>query len=263
MSRRPYEEFRRLVEQEGGSVVFEKAGYPKGGAFVITLRGKRKVFRSQGPAVFPQMDYFYVPRLNKEHTRTLIPGALEKLLEIFETDFDPQENLPPRAFFQGPPAAGVPQSSIPMLPPEVPVVLPPFEAAAEYVARVKASRGLPERNMEDLVKELLVRLGHPPAAVVFQMGHIDVLVQDTDGKPRFVIEVKRFLLSRVDRDSALRQGFDYATRNGAPFVLITDADAYEIYDRRAGLDHASMLQASFRLTALKETDLSGLALLKP
>jgi hypothetical protein len=94
------------------------------------------------------------------------------------------------------------------------------------------------------------------------MGHIDVLVQGADGKPRFVIEVKRSLLSRVDRDSALRQGFDYATRNGAPFVLITDADAYEIYDRRAGLDHASMLQSSFRLTAFKQTDLPGFDLLK-
>lgn len=214
------------------------------------------------------MDYLYVPSVEnpthyREYTRTLIPGACEKLLEIFATDFDPQENLPPRAFFQGAPASGVSHSSPPMLPPEVPVILPPFDAAAEYVARVKASRGLPERNMEDLVKELLVRLGHPPAAVVFQMGHIDVLVQGADGKPRFVIEVKRSLITRVERDSALRQGFDYATRNGAPFVLITDADVYEIYDRRAGLEHASMLQSSFRLTALKETDLPGLDLLKP
>jgi hypothetical protein len=92
---------------------------------------------------------------------------------------------------------------------------------------------------------------------------VDVLVRSGDGKPSFVIEVKTTLRSKTDRDSALRQAFDYASRNGAPIVIITDADAYEIYDRRAGLDHASMLRAKFRLTAFREEDRGGLDFLKP
>jgi hypothetical protein len=98
---------------------------------------------------------------------------------------------------------------------------------------------------------------------VFQIGHIDVLVRGGDGKPRFAIEVKTNLRAKPDRDSALRQAFDYAGRNGAPMVVITDADAYEIYDRRAGLDHASMLRAKFRLTAFTEGDEAGLDMLRP
>ena len=144
-----------------------------------------------------------------------------------------------------------------------PAILPPFDGAAEYLDRLRTCRGLPERNMEDLVKELLVRLGHPAGSVVFQVGHIDVLVQARDGKPSVVVEVKTSLRSKPDRDSALRQAFDYASRNGAPIVVITDADTYEVYDRRAGLDHASMLRASFRMSAFRETDALGLKLLGP
>lgn len=53
MSRRPYEELQRLVEQERGLVASKTAAHPRGGAFVVALRGKQKGFRSRGPAGCP------------------------------------------------------------------------------------------------------------------------------------------------------------------------------------------------------------------
>jgi hypothetical protein len=78
-----------------------------------------------------------------------------------------------------------------------------------------------------------------------------------------VIEVKRSLRSRADRDDALRKGFDYACRNGARYVVITDADRYEVYDRARGLDHATMMCGAFQLTEFHEADVATLDLLRP
>lgn len=41
---------------------------------------------------------------------------------------------------------------------------------------------------------------------------------------------------------------DYACQTGAPFLVITDADRYKIYDRRRGLDFETMLCGRFQLT---------------
>jgi hypothetical protein len=256
MTRQKYEEIKSIVEQEGGQMVYEKAGHGHGGAWVVTLRGKTTVFQSNG-AGFPPMDSLYVPKVkepsnDRDYSYDLIVGARAKWLAMLGS-----------ASGEGQPPPIVERTAAASTHPTEATIVPPFDGASEYLERLKSSRGLPERNMEDLVKELLVRLGHTPASVVFQIGHIDVLVRSGDGKPRFVIEVKTTLRSKPDRDSALRQAFDYASRNGAPLVVITDADAYEIYDRQAGLDHASMLRAKFRLTAFHETDRAGLDILKP
>ncbi|QQS09520.1 MAG: PD-(D/E)XK nuclease family protein [Phycisphaerales bacterium] len=112
-----------------------------------------------------------------------------------------------------------------------------------------------------------VELPEPPEQIATFLGSRvhDVLehLYERVLKPRFVIEVKTSLRSEPDRDSALRQAFEYASRNGAPLVVVTDADAYEIYDRQASLDHASMLRAKFRLTAFHEADRAGLDILRP
>jgi len=256
MKRRPYEEIQSIVEQEGGQMNFEREGHGQGGAWVVTLRGKTTVFQSNG-AGFPPMDRLYVPKVKEpshytHYSNDLIVGAREQWLAMLGS-----------SSVGGQPLAFAGRNGAAPLHPTEPTIIPPFDGASEYLDRVKSSRGLPERNMEDLVKELLVRLGHAPSSVVFQIGHIDVLVRSGDGKPRFVIEVKTTLRSKPDRDSALRQAFDYASRNGAPLVVITDADAYEIYDRQVGLDHASMLRAKFQLTAFRETDVVGLEFLRP
>ena len=211
------------------------------------------------------MDQLYVPKVPvplhwRDYTTTLIDGAREKWLGILGGRSDAWKPQPiaghaTERTISRPVAGHIPQSQ--------PAVLPPFDNAAEYLDRIKSARGLAERNMEALVQELLIRLGHAPSAVVFRVGFVDVAVMGSNGKPRIVIEVKSSLRSKTDRDSALRQAFDYANRNGATLVVITDADAYEIYDRTKGMDHASQLQANFRLSAFREMDAAGLNLLKP
>jgi hypothetical protein len=50
--------------------------------------------------------------------------------------------------------------------------------SAELLARISSIRGMPERNMEDAVKCLLVELGHREENIHHQIGHIDLQVQD-------------------------------------------------------------------------------------
>ncbi len=145
----------------------------------------------------------------------------------------------------------------------VETIVPPFDGAQAILQRIRETRGLPERNMEALVQDFLLRLGHPSESIMFQVGRIDVVVNDPSGKPLFVFEVKRSLQSKKERDQARRQGFDYAARTGARFVVLTDADRYEIYDRKAGLDHDSMLIGSFQLTKFRREDVALLDELRP
>jgi hypothetical protein len=142
-------------------------------------------------------------------------------------------------------------------------VFPPIDDAERFLEHLRSISGQPERNMEDLVKEFLIRLGHDRSRIRFQVGRIDVTLDGGDGKPLFVFEVKRSLVSSANRNDAIRQGFDYAGRLGARYVVISDADRYEIFDRTLGLDHASMRCAAFQLTALKSEDLPRLDLLRP
>jgi len=146
-------------------------------------------------------------------------------------------------------------------PPEF--VLPPIPNAESLVARIRQVRGMPERNMEDVVKAFLISLGHPESAISFQVGHVDVRVNDEQGKTRMVVEVKRSLQhDKVWRD-ALRKGFDYATRLGASQVVITDSDIYEVFDRRLGLDYDSTRCGRFQVTKFVLEDGAVLDLLRP
>jgi hypothetical protein len=141
-------------------------------------------------------------------------------------------------------------------------VLPPIEEPEKYLAHLRSICGQPERNMEDAVKDFLLLLGHDKSRIRFQIGHIDVSVNGKQGKPLFVYEVKRSLLNPSVRDDALRKGFDYAGRVGARYVVITDADRYEMFDRTLGLDHASMRCGCFQLTALSAEVLPQIDLLR-
>ncbi len=232
---------------------YEREGAP-GGRWIVALQGRTREFISNG-AGFPELDRLYVPRVAapshySDYTNELLPEAADELMKLLHGSLSTAV-----------PAVTAATSVVAAAPTIDPTALP-IADAHDYLSRVAASRHLPERNMEDLVKELLVRLGHSPGSIVFQIGHIDVLVRDGKGTPYLVVEVKRNLKSKPERDSALRQAFDYASRNGAPLVVITDADLYEIYDRRSGLDHASMLKAKFQLTRFLASDRQALDLLR-
>lgn len=73
---------------------YERAGH-RYGAWVVTLYGKRKVFKNTGRKTLPQLDSLYVakvpsPKSWDDYTRNLVTNAEEKLLGLLEaeTDFD-------------------------------------------------------------------------------------------------------------------------------------------------------------------------------
>lgn len=154
-------------------------------------------------------------------------------------------------------------ATMPNLPLTVPSVPPPIPGAGEFLERIRSLVGLPERNHEDVVKELLVRLGHDNASIVFQRGRIDLCVLTKDRKTAAVFEVKRTIVVESERAAARRQGMDYAGQTGAIIVVITDGDRYEVYDRRKGHDYDAMQCGKFQLTAFRHTDTSALDVLRP
>ena len=160
---------------------------------------------------------------------------------------------------------GISRSTLsPPKPSEVkPIVLPPIPDAEAFIERIRSLVGLPERNHEDVVKELLIRLGHDTSSIVFQKGRIDLCVLTQDRKAAAVFEAKRTIVVESERAGARRQGMDYAGQTGALIVVITDGDRYEIYDRRKGHDYDAMLCGKFQLTTFREGDAKALDLLRP
>lgn len=144
-----------------------------------------------------------------------------------------------------------------------PYTLPPIPNTEALIARIRSLDGLPERNHEDVVKDLLIHLGHDVAAVVFQRGRIDLCLLDTKRDVAAVFEVKRSIATESERLGARRQAMDYATHDGAVIVVVTDGDRFEIYDRRKGFDYEAMLCAKFQLTRFRETDVPALDMLRP
>jgi len=144
-----------------------------------------------------------------------------------------------------------------------PVVLPPIPDAEALITRIRSLVGLPERNHEDVVKELLLRLGFDASEIVFQKGRIDLCVLTQEGKTAAVFEVKRTIAGESERAGARRQGMDYSSQTGALIIVVTDGDRFEIYDRRKGHDYNAMLCGSFKLTAFRDTDAKTLDLLRP
>lgn len=142
-------------------------------------------------------------------------------------------------------------------------ILPPIPDAESLIDRIRSLAGLPERNHEDVVRELLIRLGHAPKSVVFQVGHIDVCVKGKDGQHQTIFEVKKSIASESSRANALRQANDYANRTGAELFVITDGDHFVIYDRRRGRSYGEMKIGEFRLLAFRKQDEPLLNQLRP
>lgn len=83
-ARRAYEELRQGIESLGGTMQHERAGWPRGGAWIVQLGDKEQTFLSNGKG-FPELDQLYEPKVPKpthyrDYTTTLIPRAIEKLV---------------------------------------------------------------------------------------------------------------------------------------------------------------------------------------
>lgn len=123
--------------------------------------------------------------------------------------------------------------------------------------------GRPEADTRRLVEKFLLLLGHSEKQIVFEVGRIDVRVNDTTEQPWAVCEVKRSLADRKMLDDARRKGFDYAGQVGAPLVVLTDGDRYEIYDRTKGTKYETQLCGKFQLTRYKKKDERLIDMLRP
>ncbi len=91
--RRPYEELRSWVEHEKGKMKHKRAGY-QWGAWIVRLRGKERIFRSNGSG-YPELDKLYKPKPGvpkpkhyKDYTNTLLPHALEKFERLLSSPDD-------------------------------------------------------------------------------------------------------------------------------------------------------------------------------
>lgn len=248
--------------------------FPEDYCFVVTVDKLRKV----GKAMFGKL-----PKEEEESPSRLNARILGRLTEILGPTDGTLEQLAVRSQFvwtlwktvgdqagEGPPkqpktdSAPTPDSGTNIQPKPPEFILPPIPNAESLLARIRQVQGMPERNMEDVVKAFLLQLGHAESAVAFQVGHVDVRVNDEQGMGRIVVEVKRTLLNETTRRDAVRKGFDYAMRVGAPLVVITDADTYEVYDRkRGGMNYDMMLCGRFQLTRFNHADETVLDLLRP
>lgn len=77
LKRRVYEELRTIVENECGVMYHERRGHPSGGAWVVELDGKRKVFEADG-CEYMALARLYVPlRARPTNARHYSPTLIE------------------------------------------------------------------------------------------------------------------------------------------------------------------------------------------
>lgn len=86
--RRVYEELRAIVERAGGAMYHERAGHPAGGAWIVEIDGKRKVFEADGRE-YMALARLYVPKPGQanpttasHYTNDLVDGADAKWLSM-------------------------------------------------------------------------------------------------------------------------------------------------------------------------------------
>ena len=144
-----------------------------------------------------------------------------------------------------------------------PVIPPPIEDAQDLLRRIGELPGKMEREVEDAVKDFLIALGHERDSIQFQRGRMDLSVATADGRTSIVFEVKQQPVKQSVWLRARDQAKGYAQEQDCPLFVVTDADAFWIYDRRKGDDFDSMDCGNFRLTKFTESDVTTLGLLRP
>lgn len=139
-----------------------------------------------------------------------------------------------------------------------------IDVPATYIELVRDFRDRGEEEKRQLVAQFFYQvLGYRRARVRSEHKHNDVRVHDRRDEPWLVVEVKPLLETERDRRAARRQGFDYAHRLGMRFVVISDGDFYEVFDRYGGkrLRYDEMRQGSFQISSLRSRDNDLLAML--
>jgi hypothetical protein len=134
----------------------------------------------------------------------------------------------------------------------------------DYVSLVRDFHNRGEEEKRQLVAQFFHKvLGYKRARIRSEHKHNDVRVHNRHDDPWLVVEVKQLLESERHKRAARRQGFDYAHRLGMRYVVISDGDFYEIFDRCAGqrLRYDEMRLGSFHLTAIRSRDSDLLSLL--
>jgi hypothetical protein len=61
-SHRAYGKLRDIIERRGGTMIYQREGYPYG-AWVISLDGKTATIEATGEKSFPQLDRLHVPKV--------------------------------------------------------------------------------------------------------------------------------------------------------------------------------------------------------
>lgn len=83
---RAYDLVRTMVEEHGGTMVYEQEGHSVGGAWVISVAGKRTNFPYDNRS-FPGIDELHVPKPGitpkyfDDYLHQLLPDAWERLLK--------------------------------------------------------------------------------------------------------------------------------------------------------------------------------------
>lgn len=108
-----------------------------------------------------------------------------------------------------------------------------------------------ERDVEDIVKDFFLTLGYSNKQIQFHNGRVDIQISDNEGNI-LIVEAKKNL--QRERNNALDQAYRYAQTKGARFVIITDGDYYEFYDREGGLSTQKNFVSSIQLTRLTRQD---------
>lgn len=139
-----------------------------------------------------------------------------------------------------------------------------IQVSPKFIAEVCALREQGEEEQRQLAVRFFVEiLEYRRKRVRSEHQKNDVCVYNRTNQPWLVVEVKASLKSDKEKRAARRQAFDYAHRKGLRYVVISDGDFYEVYDRCAGerLSYDEMKQGSFQLTSLRSRDSDLLSLL--
>lgn len=122
------------------------------------------------------------------------------------------------------------------------------------IKSLKRDHNHQERAHETLVEAFLEALGYSRFEnIKHRHGRIDISLE-LDGTTKAVIEVKRdWNLASSTRD-AVKQAYGYAQEAGAQFVIVTNGDFYQVFDRTKGLSNDSNLVGTFAISSWRSED---------